>query len=350
MKALLLSNYRKLEIVDAPVPDIESDEVLVQVRACGICGSDVHGYDGSSGRRIPPLIMGHEAAGVIEKVGSMVSGCVPGTRVTFDSTAFCGDCEYCRSGRTNLCDNRMVLGVSCGTYRRHGAFAEYVAVPARILCALPAELPFEHAALVEPVSVAAHAAGRIAAPPGGAALVVGSGMIGLLVIQSLRLAGWSRIIALDLDPGRLKLAATLGADATIHADEHDVLKAVLDLTDGQGADTVFEVVGISSTVALAVSAVRKGGNVVLVGNLAPKVELPLQAVVTRELSLHGSCAINGECDESVRRMSSGAIQVAPLISALASLEDGPAWFDRLYRSEPGLMKVILQPNPSPPTS
>ena len=146
MKALLLKEYRKLEVVDFPKPEIGPNDVLVRVGACGICGSDVHGYDGSTGRRIPPLVMGHEAAGFIEHVGDEVRGLQVGDRVTFDSTVSCGRCHFCRRGQINLCDNRTVLGVSCGDYRRHGAFAEYVAVPSRILYKLPDSLAFEHAA------------------------------------------------------------------------------------------------------------------------------------------------------------------------------------------------------------
>ena len=133
MKALVLKEYRRFAIEDFPVPDVSPDEVLVRVRACGICGSDVHGMDGSSGRRIPPIVMGHEAAGEIAKIGSGVTGWKSGDRVTFDSTIYCGECWFCRRGRVNLCENRRVLGVSCAEYRRHGAFAEFVAVPQRIL-------------------------------------------------------------------------------------------------------------------------------------------------------------------------------------------------------------------------
>ena len=160
MRALLLSEYKKLSVVDMPTPEIGDDDVLVRVRACGICGSDIHGYDGSTGRRIPPLVMGHEAAGVIERVGRGVQGFAPGDRVSFDSTVSCGTCDFCRRGQINLCDNRTVLGVSCGDYRRHGAFAEYVAVPSRILYKLPDSLPFERAALIEAVSIAVHAVSR----------------------------------------------------------------------------------------------------------------------------------------------------------------------------------------------
>ena len=343
MKALLLSEYKKLDIVDMPRPEIRADEVLVRVRACGICGSDIHGYDGSTGRRIPPLVMGHEAAGVVEQLGAKVAGFKAGDRVTFDSTVSCGECDYCRVGQINLCDRRTVLGVSCGDYRRHGAFAEYVAVPARILYHLPDSLPFERAALIEAVSIAVHAAGRCLPKPSDAALVVGSGMIGLLVIQVLREKGCRNIIAVDLDRDKLALAARLGASNTLHSKEVDVPAAVRDLTAGQGADVAFEVVGHTETVLAASRGVRKGGTVVLIGNVSPRIEVPLQEVVSRELSLLGSCASSGEYPECIELLASGAVDVDPLVSVKAPLDEGPALFERLYNGDKRLMKVILQP-------
>src|SRR5258707_6395075 len=137
MKALLLSSYKHLELADLPAPTPAPDQVLVRVAACGICGSDVHGYDGSSGRRIPPIVMGHEAAGTIAACGDAVTSFAPGDRVTFDSTVYCGACASCQSGAVNLFDSRQVLGGSCGDYRRAGAFVEFIAVPARVLHRLP---------------------------------------------------------------------------------------------------------------------------------------------------------------------------------------------------------------------
>ena len=142
MKALVLEEYNKLVYKDMPVPEIGEKEVLVQVKACGICGSDVHGMDGSSGRRHTPLIMGHEASGIIVKKGAGVRGFAEGDRVTFDSTIYCGECYFCRQGLINLCDDRRVLGVSPKEYRQHGAFADFVAVPAHILYQLPEGLSF----------------------------------------------------------------------------------------------------------------------------------------------------------------------------------------------------------------
>src|SRR5947209_5454656 len=146
MKALLLSEYKNLAIADLPAPVSGPGEVLVRVAACGICGSDVHGYDGSSGRRIPPIIMGHEAAGIVSAIGKGVTGIAKGDRVTFDSTVYCGTCGFCVRGQVNLCDRRQVLGVSCSDYRRAGAFAEAVVMPSGILYRRPDHCSFAHVA------------------------------------------------------------------------------------------------------------------------------------------------------------------------------------------------------------
>lgn len=321
-------------------------DVLIQVIACGICGSDVHGFDGSSGRRIPPLIMGHEASGTVARVGEQVRHFQVGDRVTFDSTLSCGACDFCARGDVNLCEHREVIGVSCADYRRHGAFAEYIAVPERIVYRLPDSFSFERAALIEAVSIAVHAAKISQIQSGSSAVVVGAGMIGLLAIQAFRVFGCKTIFAIDLEEDRLKLAMQLGADQTFLATDKDLLERVRAATGGQGTDIAVEVVGAQKPLQTAIEAVRRGGTVTLIGNLAPKVELPLQAVVTRQLRLLGSCASAGEYEECIELMSSGAINVDPLISAVAPLSEGAEWFDRLYTRQPGLMKVILRPTGS----
>ena len=343
LKALVLKAYRRFAIEDVPVPVWQADEVLVRVRACGICGSDVHGIDGSSGRRIPPIIMGHEAAGEIAQVGSAVTNWKIGDRVTLDSTVSCGQCWYCQSGKINLCENRRVLGVSCGEYRRHGAFAEFVAVPQRILYRVPSDITFAQAAMVEAVSVAVHAVKRTPLSPGASVAVVGTGMIGLLVVQALRAAGCGPIIALDLEESKLQLAKKFGATSTLKADEPNTLEKIRGWTDGRGVDAAFEVVGLPQTVKTAIESVRKGGSVTLVGNLKPLVDLPLQSVVTREITLLGTCASAGEYPACLELIARGKINVTEFISATAPLEDGAAWFERLYAGEKGLMKVLLKP-------
>lgn len=342
MKALLLSRYKHLEMVDLPEPVPGPGEVLVRVAACGICGSDVHGYDGSTGRRIPPIVMGHEAAGTVCAWGEGVTGFANDDRVTFDSTVYCGSCTACLRGQVNLCEHRQVLGVSCTDYRRPGAFAEYVAVPSHTVHRLPDNLSFEEAAMLEPLSVALHAVSLAPVRAGDTALVVGAGMIGLLLAQVLSTAGCSRIFVADLDQSRLDLARTVGATDVIAAGT-DPAEAVLQHTRGTGVDVAMEAVGRTETVQASIDSVRKGGTVVLVGNVAPEVALPLQKVVTRQIRLQGSCASAGEYPRAIELLASGALQVRPLITAVAPLDHGPHWFARLYAREPHLMKVILTP-------
>jgi L-iditol 2-dehydrogenase len=343
MKALVLEAYHKLVYKDFPDPEVAYDEVLVKVMSVGICGSDVHGMDGSTGRRIPPIVMGHEASGVITSLGRDVRGWSVGDRVTFDSTIYKLDDWYTRKGFYNLSDNRMVLGVSPGEYRRHGAFAEYVNVPQHILYKIPEGVSFTQAAIVEPVAVAAHAVGLTPVSWNDTALVVGSGMIGLFVIQVLRARGCGTIIAVDLDDDRLLLAGKLGADLGLNPRKDDIRNEVEALTQGRGADVAFEVVGISGTVKTAISAVRKGATVTLVGNLSPGVEIPLQAVVTRQLRLQGSCAICGEYPAVLDMIARKAVDVDAILSAEAPLSEGAEWFKRLYDKEAGLIKVVLKP-------
>ncbi len=157
MKALVLQEYHQLVYEDVPDPEIATDGVLIQVKACGICGSDVHGLDGSTGRRIPPIIMGHEASGMIIQTGKNVKDFTAGDRVTFDSTIYCGACYFCHRGQINLCDDGGCWAFPVKDYRQHGAFAEYVAVPQRILYRLPETLSYERAAMVRPFPSRFHA-------------------------------------------------------------------------------------------------------------------------------------------------------------------------------------------------
>jgi 2-desacetyl-2-hydroxyethyl bacteriochlorophyllide A dehydrogenase len=343
MKALVLNAYNEFSYTDMPDPVLSPGEVLVQVKACGICGSDVHGMDGSTGRRIPPLIMGHEASGVIVAAGSGVTGWKTGDRVTFDSTVYPLNDWFTLQGRYNLSDNREVLGVSPGTYRRHGAFAEYVAIPQHILYRLPDDVSFEQAAMVEPVAVALHALSLSGMQVGESCLVTGAGMIGLCLIQAAAAAGAVPVFAMDINEHRLELAKELGADITLLPGSGDTEKTVAEATSGRGIDVIFEAVGIARTVNSSIELVRKGGRVILVGNLAKNIDFPLQSVVTREITVQGSCAIRGEYDAALRLISKGKIKVDPLISAVAPLSEGAGWFKRLYGKEPGLNKVILVP-------
>jgi len=345
MQALVLTEYGHLELNDRPTPSPGPGEVLIRVAACGICGSDVHGYDGTSGRRIPPIVMGHEAAGTVMSAGPQVARFRAGDRVTFDSTVCCGACPFCLRGKINLCDRREVVGVSCGDYRRDGAFAEYIAVPERIVYPIPDNLTFAEAAMLEPVSVALHAVAVSEVRGGETALVVGSGMIGLLTLQAALAAGCSKVFVADIDPTRLELARSMGATKVIPHSGDALVRECLSLTGGAGVDVAYESVGREETVRVAIDATRKGGTITLIGNVTPEVRLPLQKVVSRELRLQGTAASAGEYPQAIELISKGRIQVKPLITEVAGLADGKQWFDRLHAREPNLMKIVLTPSP-----
>jgi L-iditol 2-dehydrogenase len=344
MKALVMEKYKEFHYVDVPTPEPKENEVLVRVKACAICGSDVHGMDGSTGRRRPPVIMGHEAAGQIEAVGNAVKRYKPGDRVTFDSTIYCNACDMCNAGNVNLCANRRVLGVSCEEYRMDGAFAEYVAIPEHVLYRLPDKVTYHQAAMVEPLSIAYHAATRTKIEPGMTVVIVGVGTIGMLTMQVARSFGAERVIAVDIDDKRLETALKNGATSAVNSRGEDALKQILSMTkDGRGADVAIDATGIAQTVNLCLKAVSLNGRVILIGNLAQTIEFPLQWVVTRQISLFGSCASAGEYGKCLELIAEGKVDVDAMISRAVPLSEGNEWLNRLYNREEGLYKVVLIP-------
>ena len=342
MKALVLTGPRQFSYQEVETPLPGPGEVRIHIRVCAVCGSDVHGIDGSTGRRRPPVIMGHEASGVIDAVGEGVTEWKKGDRVTFDSTIYCGECDMCRAGHVNLCANRRVLGVSCAEYRQNGAFAEYVCVPERILYRLPDEVSFLSASMVEPLSIACHAALRAPITRGGTVLVAGVGTIGMLVVQVVKSMGAGLIIAADIDEKRLNMSLSCGADETVNSAEPGALEKILDLTGGRGVDFAFDATGISATVDLCARAGALNAHIVLIGNVAPSVDFPLQIAVTRQQTYHGSCASAGEYPQCLELIASGDIDAASLVSKVVPLEEGGEWINRVYDREPGLYKIALE--------
>jgi len=343
LKALLYTKPYTFEYSDFPDPVVGADDVLVCVKACGICGSDVHGFTGKTGRRVPPLIMGHEAAGIVEGFGKNVSGFEKGDRVCFDSTVYCNKCESCRAGFINRCDTRQVLGVSVPAFKRHGAFAEFVAVPWWIVSRIPEQLSFVNAALLEPASIGTHAANRAPISNNDTVVIIGAGTIGLFILQGARLRGAAKVIAVDINEFRLDLAKKLGADVLINPLKSNLSDAILHETNGKGANVTLEAVGYAKTFADAVSVTRMGGHIVAVGNLEKKVEFDLQQLVAKEHTFIGSYASSGEFRDCIELFASGKINAEPLISDVLPLSEGPGAFDRLLKAEENLLKIVLEP-------
>jgi L-iditol 2-dehydrogenase len=343
LKALLYTKPYCFEYSDFPDPEVGDDEVLISVKACGICGSDVQGFTGKTGRRIPPLIMGHEAAGTVEETGENVKGFEKGDRVCFDSTVYCNKCQSCRKGLYNRCDKRQVLGVSTPEFKRHGAFAEYVAVPWWIVSKIPDNMSFTQASLLEPASIGTHASNRAPISTNDTVVVIGAGTIGLFILQAARLRGAVRVFAADINEFRLGLAKKLGADEVINPLQSDLRETILKETENKGADVTFEAVGYAKTFLDGVSITKTGGHLVAVGNLEKTAEFNLQELVARELTFAGSYASSGEFRDCIDLVASGKINVEPLISDVLPLEKGPEAFDRLLKAEENLLKIVLEP-------
>jgi L-iditol 2-dehydrogenase len=198
--------------------------------------------------------------------------------------------------------------------------------------------------MVEPAAVALHAINLTPITPDSTILVIGSGMVGMFVIQLLKIKGWKYVVAIDPEVERLEKAKSQGADYGFVPGDPKLTEQVMTLTNGRGADITIEVVGISDTIKMGISLMRKGGTMTIIGNISPNVEMPLQAIVSRQLHIQGSCAINGEYPEILELISSGKLDVNAILSVEAPLKEGPDWFTKLYNKEKGLMKVILKPS------
>lgn len=325
-----------LEVRHDPKPG--PGDAVVAVRASGICGSDVHGFTGSTGRRRVGVVMGHEAAGEIVEVGDGVMSVRSGDRVVLRSILSCGRCDRCVHGQPNVCPDRQGLGMSFD-----GAYAEQVVVPAALLVPLPDVLSFEGGALVEPLAVALHALAITPLAPEHSVAIVGAGAIGLLTLLAVRRHGAGTVLVTDRDPHRLALARSLGADVVVDVANEDPVAAVLAATGGRGADVVFEAVGIAPTVAQSIATVRPGGQVTWIGNSAPEVPLSMQQLVSRELTIRGAYTFVGEFDEAIAALADGSIDARQLIEHVAPLEDGEDLFRQLAAGSLPAVKVVLTP-------
>jgi L-iditol 2-dehydrogenase len=328
----------EMPLEDRPDPAPGRGEAVVAIRASGICGSDVHGYSGATGRRRIGVVMGHEAAGDVIAVGPGLSSARVGDRVVLRSILACGRCDRCRHGKPNICEARQGMGMHID-----GAYAERILVPEALLVPLPDTLSYEDGALVEPLAVAMHAVNITPFELMDFVVIVGAGAIGLLTLLAARQRGAGSIIVTDRDPHRLGVARMIGADQAIDVGKTDPIDAIAAATGGRGADAVFEAVGIAATVAQSVAAARPGGQVTWIGNSAPTVELPMQQLVTRELTVRGAYGFVDEFEQAADALAAGWIDARRLIESVAPLEDGPDLFRQLAEGSLSAVKVVLKP-------
>ena len=338
MKALLYEGPWQMPLREVEWPEPGPEDVIVSVQAAGICGSDVHGFTGFTGRRQPPLVMGHEFGGMVAAVGQGVTGFEPGDRVVVQPLLTCGQCPNCRAGLANICTNRTGVGMNV-----NGAYAEAVRVPQELLYPLPEAMTWEQSALVEPLAVGMRAVNRTPFSLMATIVIVGAGTIGLTTLLAARLRGAGRIIMTDLSAHRLELARRLGADVTVNVNESDPAEVVGDYTGGLGAHAVIEAVGVTATVGQSLALVRTGGQVTWIGNSQPEVTLNMQQVVTRELTIRGTYGFNEEFGRAITAIDGGRVDVRPLVEKVAPLAQGPALFEALAQGTLDAVKVILKP-------
>lgn len=318
MKAVVLEDVGRLAVREVETPVLKPDELLVRVEACGICGTDRHLFLGEFPAH-PPVTLGHEFSGVIEAVGHAVTGFSPGMRVTGDPNMACGRCAQCAKGRVNLCLHLQAIGI-----HRDGGFAEYVALPQAQAHLLPVDLDPRHGAFCEPLACCLHGVDLARIQVGMSAVVIGGGVIGLLCVQLLRLAGATRIVLVTRSAEKRRLAETMGATGTLDPTGIDVV-AQMSGPEGLipgGADVVFECAGLVETVEQAPKLAARGGRVILLGVLPSGTRATFEPfdLLFREIELVTSFLNPHTHARAAALIASGAVSVAPLITRCIGLE------------------------------
>jgi 2-desacetyl-2-hydroxyethyl bacteriochlorophyllide A dehydrogenase len=338
MKAAVWYGGKEIKIENVPKPTILADEILVRVRAASICGSELHAYSGVSKRRVPPLIMGHEFSGEVAEVGKRVVNIKVGDRVSVDPLIRCGVCEQCTKGRGNICYNAILLGL-----HKSGAFAEYIAVPAMNCYRLPEHLSFEEGSTVEPLAVGVHSIIRAPVNVGDSVAVIGSGTIGLGILQANKIAGAIETIVIDIVDYRLEYAKKLGAGVTIHSKNEDPVKRVMELTDNNGVDVAFEAVGLQLTVQQALAVTKTGGKVIVAGMMAEMMEIDILNTVAKEKEIKGTYGYTSkDYRTALNLLIKGVAEVKSMVTHVYSLDDVSEAFNLLHEKGRGVIKVVLR--------
>lgn len=339
MKALLYEGPWNMSVVDLARPTPGAGEVLLRSVAVGICGSDVHGFTGESGRRTPNMVMGHEAVGEVIELGPGVKDLNIGDRVAVFNIVGCGRCIFCRDGREQLCPEKKILGVNAGHW---GAMAEYFTFPESGLFRLDPEIDPAVGLLTEPIAVGLHAIGLLQPKPDDVLAIVGAGTIGIGLAIALRARGIKKFFALDRVAGKLDLVTRFGA-IPVNVDTEDPGEAIRAATHDIGANGVFEAVGAAATVRTAYDLCALGGTLVLIGNLAKEFTLPLQGVTSNETTIKGSYGfMKKDFAEAVAITADKHVPLDSLISGSCSLEETPEIMTKIARNELQPIKMAIR--------
>jgi propanol-preferring alcohol dehydrogenase len=332
--------HEPLRLEQVPVPEIGPDDVLLDVKATGICGSDIHILEGVTPTGFTPITLGHEIAGVVAEAGANVVGWKPGDRACVDCITFCGSCYNCLRGRESICVSRKLLGIHLD-----GGLAEYVRVPARNLIHLPENIPFEHGAIItDAVAIPYHALTKRANFQLGQTLAVfGVGGLGYHAVQLGRLAGAAKVIAVDVISRNLERARVVGADVVIDSFKDDPVKVIKDITAGEGVDVALECIGLKRTIQQCIESVRVGGKAVLIGLGPDPIEtLPPTIFVRSEIEIIASYFFErGEIQQLVELAANGRLNLSGSVTKRLPLEKVNTALEHLEKKVGNPIRIVI---------
>ncbi|MEX0775891.1 MAG: alcohol dehydrogenase catalytic domain-containing protein [Phycisphaeraceae bacterium] len=339
MEALQYHGPWQMTLVELPMPEPGEGEVLLRTLAVGICGSDVHGFTGESGRRQPGMVMGHEVVGEVAELGPGVSDVKVGQRAAVFNIVGCGRCHSCFAGQEQMCPARKVLGVSGGTW---GAMAAFFTIPQRCLVPLPGDVAPAVGVLAEPIAVGLHAIRKARPQADDVTVIVGAGTIGIGLAIGLSAEGVREFMALDKIDAKLDLIRRFGA-RPINVAQEDARKVIDEATRGEGARCVFEAVGAAATVRDAFGLCGNGATLVLIGNIAKEFTLPLQGVTSNEITICGSYGFTRQdFIDAMKIVASGQLPLDILVSGTCRLQDAPDTMTRIARGELQPVKYVIE--------
>lgn len=344
MRAQVLTGLNRVEFLERPITELDNGELIVKVEYCGICGTDVHSYQ--NGLHIPVgAVMGHECVGTVYKITDKVNNFRVGDRVVINPMPRCGRCHWCQTGHFSLCPEAASREIGI-TLDNDGGFAEFVKIkyPSEMLHLIPDTLSFEAAALAEPLAVSLHGVRMSRIKAGDTALVIGAGMIGLGVIEFLRINGAGKIIVVEISERKTELAKSLGADFTINPalEGENTIPKILELTDGIGPDIVFECGGNPTTFQCSIDYVKRGGQVVLIGFCEKEVPISPLKIILKELEIKAALGYDNEFPRVIQLLSENEIHTEKYISGTISLRDLDEGLKRIIRT-PDIIKLLVKP-------
>lgn len=331
-------------VEDIPMPQVEAGHALIQVKACGVCGSDLHiALEGVTPVTFSPITMGHEAAGIVRETGAGVHGFKPGDRVCFSPLLVCESCYACKQGNENICVTRKCIGMNA-----NGALAEFISMPARNLVHLPDSISFEEGAVIsDAVATPFHATFAVSKlQPGELVAIFGCGGLGIHGVKLADMGGASKIIAVDVRDSALQMAKDAGADVVVNAARDNPVEAIREETEGLGVNLAMEFIGSNVTIAQAVEALRPGGRATVVGLGPNPIQVqPPTLFVRRQVSLLSSYAFTvSEIEALVRLVESGRLEVTSSISATLKLEQVNEALHRLEKKSDNVIRLVINPD------